>query len=92
MGDVFHVLRPSCVALQLDQVVDGAHWNRDAADVHFHRALRKLLIRYRFMHKQIDEEKINVQRDGGKAKPYQIRQVRAVILRYKLRGNDDVQV
>lgn len=44
------------------------------------------------MHKQIDEEKINVQRDGGKAKPYQIRQVRAVILRYKLRGNDDVQV
>ncbi len=38
------------------------------------------------------EEKINVQRDGSKAKPYQVRQVRAVILRYKLRGNDDVQV
>ena len=34
------------------------------------------------------EEKINLQRDGGKAKPYQVRQVRAVILRYKLRGNE----
>jgi hypothetical protein len=30
------------------------------------------------------EEKINLQRDDGKAKPYQVRQVRAVILRYKL--------
>ena len=32
------------------------------------------------------EEKINLQRDGSKAKAYQVRQVRAVILRYKLRG------
>ena len=32
------------------------------------------------------EDKINLQRDGGKAKSYQVRQVRAVILRYKLRG------
>ncbi|HWS52530.1 MAG TPA: type II toxin-antitoxin system HicA family toxin [Pyrinomonadaceae bacterium] len=32
------------------------------------------------------EEKINLQRDDGKAKPYQVRQVRAVILRYKLGG------
>ena len=32
------------------------------------------------------EEKINLQRDGGRAKIYQVRQVRAVILRYKLRG------
>jgi hypothetical protein len=29
-------------------------------------------------------EKINLQRDGNKAKVYQVRQVRAVILRYKL--------
>jgi hypothetical protein len=32
------------------------------------------------------EEKINLQRDGGKAKPYQVKQVRAVILKYKLGG------
>jgi len=32
------------------------------------------------------EEKINLQRDDGKAKVYQVRQVRAVILKYKLGG------
>ncbi|MCA1631416.1 MAG: type II toxin-antitoxin system HicA family toxin [Acidobacteria bacterium] len=32
------------------------------------------------------EEKINLQRESGKAKPYQVRQVRAVILKYKLGG------
>lgn len=31
-------------------------------------------------------EKINLQRDGSKAKPYQVRQVRNVILRHKLAG------
>ena len=30
------------------------------------------------------EEKINLQRDDDKAKPYQVRQVRALILKYKL--------
>lgn len=34
------------------------------------------------------EERINLQRDGSKAKPYQVRQVRAVIVRYGLGGND----
>ena len=29
-------------------------------------------------------EKINLQRDDGKAKPYQVRQVRNVIVQYKL--------
>lgn len=29
-------------------------------------------------------DKINIQRDGDKAKPYQVRQVRSVILRHKL--------
>lgn len=28
------------------------------------------------------EERINLQRDGSEAKPYQVRQVRAIILRY----------
>jgi len=30
------------------------------------------------------EEKMNIQKDGNKAKPYQVRQVRNVILKYKL--------
>ncbi len=32
------------------------------------------------------EDKINLQKDGNKAKPYQVRQVRNVILKYKLGG------
>jgi predicted RNA binding protein YcfA (HicA-like mRNA interferase family) len=32
------------------------------------------------------EEKINLQRAGDKAKPYQVRQVRGVILKYHLAG------
>jgi predicted RNA binding protein YcfA (HicA-like mRNA interferase family) len=30
------------------------------------------------------EERINLQKDGNNAKPYQVKQVRAVILKYKL--------
>ncbi|MEI6169081.1 MAG: type II toxin-antitoxin system HicA family toxin [bacterium] len=30
------------------------------------------------------EEKINLQRDGNKAKPYQVKQVRNIILKYRL--------
>ena len=30
------------------------------------------------------EEKINLQKDGNKAKPYQVKQVRYMILKYKL--------
>jgi len=32
------------------------------------------------------EEKINIQRAGSKVKPYQVRQVREVILKYHLAG------
>ena len=32
------------------------------------------------------EEKINLQREGSEAKPYQVRQGRAVILKYRLGG------
>ena len=32
------------------------------------------------------EDRINLQRDGGNAKPYQVRQVRAVILKHDLGG------
>ena len=58
--------------------------------------LRQLLLRLGFeervrsshhmFRRQGIEEKINLQRDDGKAKPYQVRQVRAVILKYKLGG------
>ncbi len=34
------------------------------------------------------EEKINLQRDNGKAKAYQVRQVRAVIVKYRLGGEE----
>jgi predicted RNA binding protein YcfA (HicA-like mRNA interferase family) len=30
------------------------------------------------------EERVNLQRDGSQAKPYQVKQVRAVLLKYKL--------
>lgn len=36
--------------------------------------------------KQGVEEKINLQRDNSKAKPYQVRQVRVIILKYSLGG------
>ena len=34
------------------------------------------------------EQLVNLQRDGSKAKPYQVRQVRSVILRHRLGGDD----
>ena len=33
-------------------------------------------------------ERINLQRDGSHAKPYQVRQVRGLILRHRLEGGD----
>jgi predicted RNA binding protein YcfA (HicA-like mRNA interferase family) len=38
--------------------------------------------------KQGVEEKVNLQREGSQAKVYQVRQVRAVILKYRLGGED----
>ena len=34
------------------------------------------------------EEKINLQREGSDAKPYQVRQVRAVLVKYRLGGEE----
>lgn len=58
--------------------------------------LRQLLLHLRFeertrgshhiFRKQGIEEKINLQRDGNKAKVYQVRQVRGIILKYRLGG------
>lgn len=36
------------------------------------------------------EEIINIQPDGSKAKPYQVKQVRNLILKYKFGGSDNV--
>jgi len=58
--------------------------------------LRQLLLRLGFVERTRGshhifrregiEEKINLQRDDSKAKAYQVRQVRAVILKYQLGG------
>jgi hypothetical protein len=34
------------------------------------------------------EEKVNLQREGSKAKVYQVRQVRIILLKYKLGGEE----
>ncbi len=33
-------------------------------------------------------EKINLQKDGSKAKPYQVRKVRSMLVKYRLCGED----
>jgi hypothetical protein len=35
------------------------------------------------------EERINLRRDGNNAKPYQVKQARAVILKYRLGAFDE---
>jgi len=62
--------------------------------------LRQLLIRFGFnerirgshhIYTKVEvEEILNLQPSGSKAKPYQVKQVRAVIVRYKL-GVSDVE-
>jgi predicted RNA binding protein YcfA (HicA-like mRNA interferase family) len=42
-----------------------------------------------FYRENIDEI-INIQPVNSKAKPYQVKQIRNIILRYKLGGNNDV--
>jgi hypothetical protein len=60
--------------------------------------LRNLLVRLGFdeeirgshhiYRKEAVEEKLNLQQDGSKAKPYQVRQVRAIIIKYHLAGEE----
>jgi len=38
------------------------------------------------------EEILNIQPKGGKAKAYQVKQIREVILKYKLGGGDDNEI
>lgn len=75
----------------LRQILSGA----SDANIAF-SDLRGILLRLGFaertrgshhlFHKDGIEELVNLQRDGSKAKPYQVRQVRSILLRYKLVG------
>ncbi len=66
---------------------------RSDANIEFDE-LRSLLLHLGFVERQRGshhvfrrsgvEERINLQRDGSKAKAYQVRQVRAALLRYEL--------
>ncbi len=78
---------------QDDQLLQKILQGRSDANIRFGelcRLLRHLgfVERIRGSHhifrKQGVAEKINLQRDDGHTKPYQVRQVRRVILRYKL--------
>ena len=69
------------------------------ANIHF-EDLCNLLLRLGFtrhtrsshniFRKEGIQEKINLQREGSHAKPYQVRQVRNVIAKYKIGGLCDV--
>ncbi|MDE0146327.1 MAG: type II toxin-antitoxin system HicA family toxin [Nitrospira sp.] len=73
----------------LRRILDG----RSDASIRFDE-LRKLLLRFGFVERVRSShhifrkpgvpERINLQRDGGHAKPYQVRQIRHVILKHKL--------
>ena len=45
---------------------------------------------HHIFYKEGAEEILNLQPKGGKAKPYQVKQARHVILKYKLGGGADV--
>ena len=74
----------------IQQVLSG----RSDANIRF-EALRTLLLALGFVERTRGshhtfaregvEEQINLQRDGAKAKPYQVKQVRLVLLRYGLK-------
>lgn len=77
----------------LAQVVSG----RADANIAF-ADLRRLLLRLGFSERtrgshhvfsrKGTEERINLQESGAKAKPYQVKQVRAVIVKYALEVDD----
>lgn len=82
-----------------DKLLEQILLGRSDANIDFDE-LRQLLLRLGFQErirgshhlyrKDGIVEKVNLQRDGSKAKPYQVKQVRSVILRYGLQGEPDV--
>lgn len=81
----------------LEQVLRGT----SDANIPF-EGLRRLLLRLGFgervrgshhiFFKERVEEILNLQPKGGKAKPYQVKQVRHVILKYRLGGEPDAKI
>lgn len=83
------------VLVEVDYLLDQSRtltYECFAADETLRRAfVRSLEISSHHIFRRTDvEERINLQRQGNKAKPYQVRQVRAVILRYRLGEVSDV--
>jgi hypothetical protein len=83
---------------QTDKILIQVLRGQSDANIHF-SDLRELLLRLGFgervrgshhiFWKESVEEILNLQPKGGKAKPYQVKQVRHVILKYKLGGGAD---
>jgi len=83
---------------QTDKILIQVLRGQSDANIHF-VDLRALLLRLGFVErvrgshhifcKEGAEEILNLQPKGGKAKPYQVKQVRHVILKYKLGGVAD---
>ncbi len=80
-----------------DRLIDTILRGKSDANIAFDD-LRVLLIRLGFderirgshhvYRKEGIEEKLNLQRDGSKAKPYQVRQVRLIIIKYHRAGEE----
>ena len=78
---------------KLDNLIEQILLGRSDANIGFDE-LRQVLVELEFTErikgshhifaKPGVEELVNLQRDGSKAKPYQVRQVRNMILRYQL--------
>lgn len=76
-----------------EKLVEGIIQGTSYANIAF-ADLQSLLIRLGFeerirgshhiFRKEGVEEKINLQKDGNKAKPYQIKQIRTILLKYSL--------
>jgi hypothetical protein len=77
----------------MDKVLEQVLSGRADNNISF-RELRNMLLRLGFeertsgghhaFHRAGIRELINLQKEGSKAKPYQVRQVRRIILEYKL--------
>lgn len=87
-----------CEMGRLDKVLRKVLDGRSDANIAF-RDLRSLLLGLGFeertkgshhiFRRRGVEELINLQREGSEAKPYQVRQVRSAIQRYRLWESDD---
>lgn len=83
---------------RVDKILDRILRGASDANIPFSN-LRQLLLRLGFdervrgshhiFTRDDVQEILNLQPKGAQAKPYQVKQVRAVILKYKLAGDDD---